>query len=363
MFLIVLCLGCNHPEDKIIIAENIENDALGYITKLVMLRDSSYVLSFIPVNATIAEPHIYADKYSIKKDTIYFLRDKQIKKAILKNGYIEFLDDQFKIKLKGNLTSINSGSELIVGGGVVTDITGYAATVYMRGLRFGFVPTTVLAMADAAIGGKNGVDVGVYKNLVGTINQPEFLLYDISLLKSLPANEWVNGFAEIIKHGCIKDAAMFKQLLQHKISDYKKDSKLLAALIRRNAMLKAEVVKADEFEQGERRLLNFGHTLGHAIENLYSLSHGEAIAVGMVAACVFSESLTGFKGTAKVIDAFEQYGLPTNAAFDKTEVFKVLQMDKKKERSVMNYVLLEKIGKAVVQQIAVTDLEKMLAAL
>ena len=112
MFLIVLCLGCNHPEDKIIIAENIENDALGYITKLVMLRDSSYVLSFIPVNATIAEPHIYADKYSIKKDTIYFLRDKQIKKAILKNGYIEFLDDQFKIKLKGNLTSINSGSEL-----------------------------------------------------------------------------------------------------------------------------------------------------------------------------------------------------------------------------------------------------------
>lgn len=247
-----------------------------------------------------------------------------------------------------------------VGGGVVTDITGYAASVYMRGIRFGFVPTTVLAMVDAAIGGKNGVDVGVYKNLVGTINQPEFLLYDTSLLKTLPSNEWANGFAEIIKHGCIKDAAMFNQLLQHKISDYKKNGKLMGALIRRNAMIKAAVVKADEFEQGERRLLNFGHTLGHAIENLYSLSHGEAIAVGMVAASVFSETLTGFKGTAKVIAALEQYGLPTNAAFDKTEVFKVLQMDKKREQSFMNYVLLEKIGKGVVQPIVINELEKFI---
>ncbi len=247
-----------------------------------------------------------------------------------------------------------------VGGGVVTDMTGYAASIYMRGIRFGFVPTTVLAMVDAAIGGKNGVDVGLYKNLVGTINQPEFLLYDIALLKSLPANEWINGFAEIIKHGCIKDAAMFRHLMAHKISDYKKDVKLMSALIRRNATIKAEVVKADEFEQGERRLLNFGHTLGHAIENLYGLSHGEAISVGMVAASVFSETLTGFKDTAKVIAAFEQYGLPTNAAFDKTEVFKMLQMDKKRERKSMNYILLEKLGKGVVKSIPINELEKFI---
>jgi len=247
-----------------------------------------------------------------------------------------------------------------VGGGVVTDMTGYAASVYMRSIRFGFVPTTVLGMVDAAIGGKNGVDVGVYKNLVGTINQPEFILYDVSILKSLPANEWVNGFAEIIKHACIKDAAMFKQLMEHKISDYKKNGKLMSALIRRNAMIKAAVVKADEFEQGERRLLNFGHTLGHAIENLYGLSHGEAIAVGMVAASVFSETLTGFKATAKVIEAFEQYGLPTNAAFDKSDVFKMLQMDKKKERLGINYVLLEKIGKGVVKRMPISELEKFI---
>jgi 3-dehydroquinate synthetase len=99
-----------------------------------------------------------------------------------------------------------------VGGGVITDLTGYVAAVYMRGLKVGFVPTTILAMVDASIGGKNGIDVGIYKNLVGTIRQPDFLLYDYSFLKSLPENEWINGFAEIIKHSCIKDAALFREL-------------------------------------------------------------------------------------------------------------------------------------------------------
>src|SRR6186713_1473075 len=166
-----------------------------------------------------------------------------------------------------------------VGGGVITDLTGYAASVYMRGIRFGFIPTTILSMVDASIGGKNGIDVGLYKNLVGIIRQPSFLLYDVSLLKSLPHTEWVSGFAEIIKHSCIKDLRLFKELEQHKLSFYKKDLPALKKLIRRNAVIKSDVVKADEFETGERKLLNFGHTLGHAIENMYKLSHGQAIAV------------------------------------------------------------------------------------
>src|SRR6187455_1462228 len=117
-----------------------------------------------------------------------------------------------------------------VGGGVVTDITGYVASVYMRGLSFGFIPTSLLAMVDASIGGKNGIDVGVYKNMVGLIRQPSFLLFDVSFLKSLPKTEWQNGFAEIIKHACIKDAAMFRLLQQHKLSDFQKNAKLLSAL-------------------------------------------------------------------------------------------------------------------------------------
>jgi len=110
-----------------------------------------------------------------------------------------------------------------IGGGVITDLTGFVASTYMRGLRFGFLPTTILSMVDAAIGGKNGIDVGLYKNLVGIIRQPSFLLYDVSLLKSLPHAEWVSGFAEIIKHSCIKDLRLFKELEQHKLSFYKKD--------------------------------------------------------------------------------------------------------------------------------------------
>ena len=247
-----------------------------------------------------------------------------------------------------------------VGGGVVTDITGYVASIYMRGIRFGFVPTTILAMVDASIGGKNGVDVGVYKNLVGTINQPEFLLYDISLLKTLPKAEWINGFAEIIKHACIKDAIMFRQLETHKLLDYARDMTLLNALIKRNALIKAGVVTMDEFEKGERRLLNFGHTLGHAIENTLELAHGEAVAIGMVGAAVLSESLTGFKATGKLVNVLERYGLPTNARFDSSSIFDILKMDKKKEGAGMNYILLEKIGKASVHLLPLETVEKFI---
>src|SRR5258708_6946943 len=140
-----------------------------------------------------------------------------------------------------------------IGGGVVTDLTGYVAAIYMRGLSFGFVPTSVLAMVDASIGGKNGVDVGVYKNMVGTIRQPQFLLYDYSLLKSLPKEEWVNGFAEIIKHAAIKDAALFRELEKNKLTVYQRDKAALGKLILRNVVIKSEVVSTDEFEQGERR--------------------------------------------------------------------------------------------------------------
>lgn len=247
-----------------------------------------------------------------------------------------------------------------VGGGVITDLTGYVGAVYMRGLRTGFVPTTILAMVDASIGGKNGIDVGVYKNLVGTIRQPDFLLYDYSFLKSLPESEWINGFAEIIKHSCIKDAALFRELDKNKLKYYQKDKAALGKLIRRNAMIKSAVVEQDEFEQGERRLLNFGHTLGHAIENMYALPHGHAISIGMVAACQLSAQLTGFKDSEKVIKVLAQYGLPVQRDYDRKKAFDILKMDKKREKKDMNYVLLEKIGKGVVKSIPLAQLEQII---
>ncbi|MEP6468079.1 MAG: 3-dehydroquinate synthase [Parafilimonas sp.] len=250
-----------------------------------------------------------------------------------------------------------------VGGGVVTDITGYVAGVFLRGIQFGFVPTSILAMVDASIGGKNGIDVGAYKNMVGLIRQPSFLLYDYSFLKTLPKTEWINGFAEIIKHACIKDAAMFKLLEKHKLSDFQKDSSLLNKLIQRNALLKAKVVVEDEFEAGDRKLLNFGHTFGHAIENTYELSHGKAVAIGMVMACMISESYQNFKGTNKVVSLIKKYGLPVHQSYNAKEVLNVMKADKKKVKNVINYVLLQKIGKAVVQPIVMDEIENIITQL
>lgn len=250
-----------------------------------------------------------------------------------------------------------------VGGGVITDITGYVASVYMRGVRFGFIPTSLLALVDASIGGKNGIDVGLYKNMVGVIRQPSFILHDMVFLNSLPQVEWENGFAEIIKHACIKDAVMFDELEKNSLKLYQSKQKLICDLIQRNAVIKSKVVQKDEFEKGERRLLNFGHTLGHALETQYELLHGQAVSIGMTYACHISEQLTGFKQTERVVTLLQKYNLPTYASFDKQKVFDVLKMDKKREQKQMNYVLLQKIGKGVVKSISLKQLEKVIGNL
>lgn len=247
-----------------------------------------------------------------------------------------------------------------VGGGVVTDITGYAASVYMRGIPFGFVPTSILAMVDASIGGKNGIDVGVYKNMVGIIRQPKFILHDLVFLDTLPQPEWENGFAEIIKHACIKDAAMFRELEANSFKSYQGKKKVISQLIERNATIKTKVVQRDEFEKGERKLLNFGHTLGHALENQYELFHGQAVAIGMTYASLISEKLLGFKEADRVISLLSQYNLPTYAEFDKPKVFEVMKMDKKREKKELNYILLEKLGKGVIKPVPVSQLEKLI---
>jgi len=246
-----------------------------------------------------------------------------------------------------------------VGGGVITDLTGYAASVYMRGINFGFVPTSLLAMVDASIGGKNGIDVGVYKNLVGTIRQPSFLLYDMVFLNSLPQNEWENGFAEIIKHACIRDAAMFRELEDNNLKKYQSKQTLICKLVQRNVMIKTKVVQKDEFENGDRKLLNFGHTLAHALENQYDLSHGQAVSIGMTYASLLSQNLLGFKEPERVLRLIAKYNLPTFADFDPDEVFEVLKMDKKRERKDINYILLEKIGKGVIRKIPLEQVREL----
>jgi 3-dehydroquinate synthase len=286
--------------------------------------------------------------------TIIVKAGEQHKNQDTVNSIIEQL-----IQLEADRKTILVG----VGGGVITDLTGYVASIYMRGIAFGFVPTTLLALVDASIGGKNGIDVGVFKNIVGVTKQPSFILHDLIFLNTLPQTEWQNGFAEIIKHACIKDAVMFKQLQSHDVSYYQKKKVQVCELIQRNAKLKLKVVQADEFEQADRKLLNFGHTLGHALENQYELSHGQAISIGLAYASKISEQLLGFKQTNAVVKILQQYGLPTGMQFDKQQVFSVLKMDKKRSNATMNYVLLEKIGKGILLPIPLIDLEKIIANL
>ena len=247
-----------------------------------------------------------------------------------------------------------------VGGGVITDITGFVASIYMRGIKFGFVPTTLLALVDASIGGKNGIDIGLYKNIVGVTKQPAFILHDLSFLKTLPEAEWKNGFAEIIKHACIKDLAMFKQLQQHTLSFYMTHKKETDLLIQRNARIKIKVVQQDEFEQGERKKLNFGHTLGHALENQYELMHGQAVAIGMTYASHIAAELTGFRKTATIVQTLELYGLPTYLTFDKEKVFDILKMDKKREKRDINFILLQQIGKGIIVSIPLEELQQII---
>ena len=247
-----------------------------------------------------------------------------------------------------------------VGGGVVTDMVGYVAGVYMRGVAVGFVPTTILAMVDASIGGKNGIDVGLYKNMVGLIRQPQFLVYDLDFLKSLPQHQWENGFAEIIKHAAIKDAKMMKELSVNNLAYYQKNKKALASLMERNVQIKVKVVQKDEFEKADRKLLNFGHTIGHAIENQHALLHGHAISIGMVYAAKISQVLTGFVETNVLVETLKKYGLPTAMHFDIQEAMQIMQKDKKKATAGMQYVVLQKIGKAVCETIPMKSLEKLI---
>ncbi len=248
-----------------------------------------------------------------------------------------------------------------VGGGVLTDMAGYAASIYKRGIKLGLVPTTILGMTDAAIGGKNGVNVGMYKNMVGTTYRPQFILYDWNFLDTLPKDEFVNGFAEIIKHACIKDVGMFKELQQHSIEYYIENRRALVILIEKNIAIKTAIVVSDEHETGERYLLNFGHTFGHAIENLYRLPHGHAVSIGMQMAAKISEELTGFdpESTQMLAKLSTQYGLPVSREIDPEKVLSLLSKDKKRQGSGINFVLLDRIGNGLVKPVSLETLRSL----
>lgn len=247
-----------------------------------------------------------------------------------------------------------------IGGGVVTDMAGYTASIFKRGIKLVLVPTTVLNLVDASLGGKNGIDVGVYKNMVGTIYQPEIIHQDLDFLTTLPESEWICGFAEIIKHACIRDRKLFDALSHTDLDFYRNHKDALQDLIETNIMIKMKVVQKDVRESGERKLLNFGHTFGHAIENLYHLSHGQAVAIGMVVAAYLSHAITGFDETHSLISVLKQYGLPVQYEFETNAVIDIMRSDKKIKDKTIDFVLLEKIGKAKIVPLELVRIRQIL---
>lgn len=248
-----------------------------------------------------------------------------------------------------------------IGGGMVTDIAGFVASVYMRGISFGYVPTTLLGMVDAAIGGKNGINIGMQKNLLGTIRQPEFILFDHHFLDTLPAEEWSNGFAEIIKYACLFDEAMFRELQQHDLQYYRNDYAAISALIAKCVDWKNKIVLADEREQGMRKLLNFGHTAGHAFETVCHIPHGQAVALGMLVACRLSEEkgLTAL-AAPELAALLQRYNLPVHIKADTDALMNVLAMDKKRDSTGIDYIILEAPGKGAVRHVTLDDIRKVL---
>jgi 3-dehydroquinate synthase len=251
-----------------------------------------------------------------------------------------------------------------VGGGIVCDIAGFVASTYMRGTRFGFVSTTLLAQVDASVGGKNGVNFGGYKNMVGVFNQPDFVICDMALLKSLPIRELLCGFAEIIKHGAIADPAMLDFLEDHRDAALDLDAAIISHLVYRSVEIKAGVVTRDEREHGERRKLNFGHTFGHALEKLTGIPHGEAVGIGMVLAANLSveQGLLPKSAADRLERIIHSYGLPVRAPVDVASMLAAMRKDKKREGDRIHFVFLDALGSACVQETGFDALARMAKA-
>lgn len=250
------------------------------------------------------------------------------------------------------------GFVLGIGGGVVCDIAGFLASVFMRGIKFGFVSTSLLSQVDASVGGKNGVNIGTVKNIAGTFNQPEFVICDPSMLLTLPEDEYLSGLAELIKMGAVLSNSLMTQIEQNKERILNRDVALMEELISESVRLKASVVREDEKESGRRMILNFGHTFGHVIEAVTGQKHGMAVASGMEIASVISvqEGLLQESESNRLISLLKGFGLLNDYHISQDICERVIMSDKKRKGEEISFVLLEEPGRTVIKKIRVKKL-------
>lgn len=249
-----------------------------------------------------------------------------------------------------------------IGGGIVCDVSGFAASTYLRGLTLAFAPTTLLAQVDASVGGKNGVNLKGYKNQIGVFSQPDFVLCDFTVLSTLPNEELGNGYAEVIKHALIADEKLFHFLEGNVHEALSLHPDTIERVIYDSLVIKAAIVRQDETEKGERRKLNFGHTIGHALEKACGLRHGQAISVGMALATRLS-SRRGFlseNDVERIERLLRAFGLPVRASADPVSVREALWKDKKREDDRVHFVLLDRIGQARIETVDIRELYEVI---
>ncbi len=250
---------------------------------------------------------------------------------------------------------------IALGGGVVGDLTGFVAATYLRGVDFIQIPTTLLAQTDSSIGGKTGVDFDSYKNMVGAFKMPKLVYMNISTLQTVEERQFFSGFAEVMKHGLIKDEALYLWLIENMYEICERNPETLLEMVYRSCLVKKQVVEKDPTEKGERALLNFGHSIGHAIEKAqnFKLYHGECVALGCVAAAFISykRNLLSMEEYYEIRDMFVPFNLPISIDdINPAEIVKLTKADKKMDAGKIKFILLKKVGKAIIDD-SVTEQE------
>lgn len=249
-------------------------------------------------------------------------------------------------------------TDLIValGGGVTGDMAGFASSVYLRGLDFIQIPTTLLAAVDSSVGGKTAVNLTAGKNLAGSFHQPSLVLCDTDTLATLPEDEFASGMAEVIKYGILSDAELFSLLEHEDARDH------LAEIIHRCVSIKKELVMADEFDTGSRQLLNLGHTLAHAIEkqSSFTINHGHAVAIGLtaIARCAYACGLSAEDSSQRIAALLIKYHLPISCDYSTEELCQIILKDKKRSGQTINLVIPRRIGDTYLQKIDIAQLEE-----
>lgn len=306
--------------------------------RLCIVTDSS-------VEALYAQTILDLIKDKCKKAVVFSFPAGEQSKTLdtVKKAYTFLIEEEFDRK------------DLLIalGGGVVGDLTGFTAATYLRGIDFIQIPTTLLAQADSSIGGKTGVDFDGYKNMVGAFHMPKLVYMNVSALKTLEERQYYSGFAEIMKHGLIRDHIFYEWLLNNMYEICERDPSVLEEMVIKSCSIKKAVVEKDPKEMGDRALLNFGHTIGHAIEKAknFELYHGECVALGCVAAAFISwkHELLSMEEYYEIRDMFVPFNLPISIEdIDAEEITTLTRSDKKMDAGKIKFVLLKKVGKAVI---------------